>query len=71
MGPIDGDGNVDGTFSGGDPAVPRLPTQVTPDWFNDIQAEQLHIITTGGGTPTKRRTNAKCSMRCSRCFLTS
>lgn len=44
----DGDANVAGLFDAGDPLVPRLPTQVDPDWLNAVQEEIVNVILAAG-----------------------
>ena len=50
---IDGDANVTGLFDEGDPLVPRLPTQITAAWLNDVQESIIHLLTMAGETPAK------------------
>lgn len=53
----DADSNVNNMFSGGDPLVPRLPTQVDPDWLNAVQEEIVNAILGGGVTLVKGTNN--------------
>lgn len=51
---IDGDGAYPtGHWSEGDPAIPRLPTQITAAWMEDVQEELAQLVTTAGGTLAK------------------
>jgi hypothetical protein len=46
---IDGDANYPtGHFSEGDPLVPRLPTQVTASWLEDVQEEIVSVVLGAG-----------------------
>lgn len=44
----DGAGNVAGMFSAGNPAVGQRATQLTADWFNDVQENLCHVIEAAG-----------------------
>lgn len=41
---IDTDGNVDNTFTEGDPEIPQQPTVVGADWLNAVQEEICNVI---------------------------
>lgn len=45
---VDADSHVGNLFDGGDPLVPRLPTQVDPDWLNAVQEEIVNVILAAG-----------------------
>lgn len=47
---IDGDAHVSNMFDGGDPGVPRLPTEVTPKWLNAVQEELANTCESLGVT---------------------
>lgn len=49
----DGDGNVSGQFTNGDPTIPEVATQVNADWLNMVQDEPLHLLAVTGITPDK------------------
>lgn len=56
----DGDANVGGLFTEGDPAMGQAATQVTDAWLNDVQEEICNVITDAGialvkGTRTQLR----------------
>lgn len=44
----DGNGNVANQFNPGDPAVPRLPTQIDDPWLNAVQEEIANTIESDG-----------------------
>lgn len=56
----DGDQHVSNLFNDGDPGVPRLPTQITSAWLNDVQEELVNVVLEAGislvkGTQTQLR----------------
>lgn len=56
---IDTDGHVGNLFNGGDPLVPRLPTQIDPAWLNAVQEELANAITQDGGAALVKGTNTQ------------
>lgn len=50
---VDSDGNVGNMFDDGDPAVPRVATQLDASWHNEVQEELVNIVTGAGGTLSK------------------
>jgi hypothetical protein len=46
-------GNINGDFVAQDLATNQPPTQLDPEWFNDVQAELINIINAGGIIPQK------------------
>jgi hypothetical protein len=50
---IDADAHVGNLFDEGDPAVPRLPTQVDKHWLNMVQEELVALATDAGITLVK------------------
>lgn len=55
---IDADSHVGNLFDGGDPLIPRNPTQVDADWLNAVQEELANAIT-GLGWPLAKGTNTQ------------
>lgn len=47
---IDGLDHVGNMFDEGDPMVPRLPTKLTPNWFNAVQEELCNVVEGAGIT---------------------
>ncbi|AGC43247.1 hypothetical protein MYSTI_01916 [Myxococcus stipitatus DSM 14675] len=50
---IDGDGNVAGEFTEGNPGAGQVATQVTDDWLNTIQRELVNVATANGAALNK------------------
>jgi len=73
---IDGDAHVSNEFSGGDPTVPRPPTQVTPAWLNALQDEIGYFISAlqnatppGCDIALDKPTNTQLAAALYKCFM--
>lgn len=42
-----------GYWTNGNPGLGLAPTIIDADWLNTVQEELIHIVSVGGGTPTK------------------
>lgn len=49
----DGDGNVSGQFTNGNPGAGQQATQVNADWLNMVQDEMGNVLSLAGVTPVK------------------
>lgn len=52
----DAEGNVDGRFNPGNPAIGQKATRIDADWLNSVQEEVVHVIEESGGQLDKADT---------------